>query len=133
MVKKDGEIQRKVNKRILNLAKTIFKANEQWIMDPNVKTDYTPPDPKEDSETPKFFEEYKRLGGKDEQEKYADNLRIFFKITFDSHVNGDLSKPIEGKYWVNRNEAWICFVGYIGSIKEARRYFASVDNIHAYT
>jgi len=120
-------------KRTLNLAKTIFKANEQWIMDPNIKTDYSLPDPKEDSETLKFFEEYKRLGGKDELEKYTDNLRIFFKITFRIYVNGESDKPIEGEYWVNRSEAWMCFVGYIGSIEEANRYFDSVDNIHAYS
>ena len=133
MVKKDAEIPRKVDKRILNLAKAIFKANEQWIMDPNVKADYPPPDPKEDSETPKYFEEYKRLGGKDGLEKYTDNLRTFFKITIGSHVHGDSGKPVEGKYWISRDEAWMCFVGFIGSIEEAKRYFASVDNIHAYT
>lgn len=123
----------KVNKRTLDLAKAIFKENEEWIMDANVKTDYPLPDPKEDSETPKFFGEYKRLGGKDELERYTDNLRTFFKITFGTYVNGDLSKPIEGKSWVDQSEAWMCFVGFIGSIREAKRYFASVDNIHAYT
>lgn len=122
-----------VNKPTPNIAKAIFKVNEEWIMDPNVKTNYPIPDPEEDRETPKYFEEYKRLGGKDELERYTDNLRIFFKITFNSYVNGDLSKPIEEKCWVDQSEAWMCFVGFIGSIKEAKRYFASVDNIHAYT
>jgi hypothetical protein len=124
---------KKVNKRTLNVAKAIFKENEEWIMDPNVKTHYPLPDPKEDSETPKYFEEYKRLGGKDELEKYIDNLRTFFKITFGSYVHGDSSKPVKGKYWISRDEAWMCFVGFTGSLKEAKRYFASVDNIHPYS
>lgn len=115
------------------MEKELFKENEQWITDSNVKTQYPLLDPKEDSETLKFFEEYKRLGGKDELEKYTDNLRIFFKITFGTYVNGDLSKPIEGKHWLNGNEAWMCFVGFMDSIEEAKRYFDSVDNIHPYS
>jgi hypothetical protein len=129
MVKK----RRDYGEAVLSLAKEIFKKNEQWIMDSNVNTQYPLPDPEEDSETLKFFEEYKRLGGKDELEKYTNNLRTFFKITFESYVNGDLSKPIEGESWESADEPWMCFVGFMQSLEEAKRYFESVDNIHPYT
>jgi len=129
MVKKD----RYYRETVLSLAKTIFKKNEHWIMDSNVKTQYPLPDPKEDPETLKFFEEYKKLGGKDKFEKYADNLCTFFKITFGPYVDGDLSKAVKGECWESVDEAWMCFVGFMQSVEEAKRYFQSVDNIHAYT
>jgi len=114
-------------------ARKLFKKNEEWIMNPNVKhKEYPAPDIKEDQKSLKlYFEEYRKIKGKNNFNNYTKNLEVFFKITFPVFVGGCADKP-NGEFW-DRVEAMSCFSGFVGSAREAQRYLSSVDNIHAYT
>ena len=80
-----------------------------------------------------FLAEYKRLKGRHSRNQYIDNLNMFLKITFNSY-NGDARHYDGAKtFWNSRDEAFNCFVGYLGSLAEAHRYFRSVNNIKVYT
>ena len=114
----------------------IYEANKDWLLDFAIQDEYVDESEKYVNEDPEstllYFNEYKRLKGKDDFEKYKERLRMFFRITSNAYISGDCSKQ-NGEEWNGSKETWQCFVGYIGKIKEAKRYFASVDNIHAYS
>ena len=105
----------------------IFENNKHWIFREEPKING-------EEEFEKYFEEYKRLTGQDDEETYRKNLSVFFKVTFRSYVMGDLSKTeLEDDGFWNRDESWSCWCGYLGDINNAGLYFDSIDNIHAYT
>lgn len=112
----------------------LYNQNSHWINCIKI-IDQVPPKILNDSETfYKFYEEYKKLGGKVGYWTYDKNLRMFFKITFPT-ASGYLKKyeKADDDHWNSREEAFNCFVGYIKNYPEAVRYFKSVDNIYRYT
>lgn len=71
-----------------------------------------------------WFNEYKRLGGKHDEEVFSYYLNVFFASTCIAFTGGDvLSRDICYKKWIK----------FIGSNIEANLYFRAVDNITAYT
>ena len=73
---------------------------------------------------PKWYEEYKKLGGINEEEKFAYFLNVFFAVTKNAYTGGDVLSSCE---CLSR---WIKF---IGNKKEGLLYFKSVDNITSYS
>ncbi len=86
----------------------------------------------EEDKFEEWFNEYKRLGGTDDLKTFGINLNIFFELTLNLFVYGDMRK-FDGTIWESRNEAWKCWGEYIGSPFEANIYFDAVNNITAYT
>ena len=80
----------------------------------------------------KWYREYQRLEGRETKGIFARNLNVFFELTLNPFVYGNLEKA-DGTLWESRDEAWSCFVERIGSEKEANRYFDAVDHITTYT
>jgi len=120
-------------KQHIKKCKELYKQNEDWIK----KLDYVfgksvqEYDPKTFGE---FLAEYKRLKGRHSINQYIENLNMFLKITHDIFITGD-ARQYEGAktFWKSRDECFECFVGYMGSLVEAHRYFNSVNNIKVYT
>tara|TARA_R110002012_G_scaffold313063_1_gene524362 strand:- start:425 stop:1105 length:681 start_codon:yes stop_codon:yes gene_type:complete len=84
---------------------------------------------KKNTDMLKFFEEYKRLGGKYKTlQKYSSLQKIFIRHTFDLFVMGECSQ------YNSRDEAirGVCKEAKI-SKNEAIIIFHSLDNIHSYT
>ena len=82
----------------------------------------------------KFEDEYKRLKGRHPIHKYTENINMFFKLTFIAYGHGSMEKYEGSKtFWKDRQEPFDCFVGYLGSLAEAHKYFNSVDNIKGYS
>jgi ribosomal protein S18 len=108
--------------------KDLYNGNKDWIE----KTTFETPADKETLY--QFINEYKRLKGRHSTDKCAENLKMFFKLTFIAFGHGSMEK-FEGSktFWETRQESFDCFVGYLGSLVEANRYFESVDNIKGYS
>ena len=108
--------------------KELYNQNKDWVEGEVFKN------PCDEDMLNKFLNEYKILKGRHSSFKYTENLNVFFKLTFDSYVHGDQRK-YEGAqtFWETRQECFDCFVGYLGSLSEAHRYFDSVNNVRAYT
>ena len=108
--------------------KDLYNGNKDWIE----KTTFETPADKETLY--KFISEYKKLKGRHSTDKCIENLKMFFKLTFIAFGHGSMEK-FEGSktFWKTRQEPFDCFVGYLGSLVEANRYFESVDNIKGYS
>ena len=106
-------------------ARELYNRNKEWL-----EKEERP----ERSQDMKFFEEYKKLGGKHSLDIYLKNLDMFFKMTFSEFVNGELRTTPEGLIW-DRDLGMSCFWASLGweDKDEANKYFDSVDNIHSYT
>jgi|GEM_PF-4204179 len=109
--------------------KQIFEKNKDWIFEGELKD-------LSGKKFEEFYEEFKRLGGKDKKEIYKRNLNIFYKITLNPFVYGDLIKVSDNDrygYWKYRQESWDCWCGYLGDNVDANVYYDSVNNVAAYT
>jgi len=73
-----------------------------------------------------WHNEYARLGGKSTKKEYVQHLHKFFELTKEPYIDGNIINDTKAMAYAK----WII---YIGGKKEADRYFASVDNIMAYT
>lgn len=83
------------------------------------------PEPKEDPDFPRFYREYRRLGGILGAFEYGYVLDVFWKMTNRAYVSG------EGPLY--QEQAYAKWEQFIGSKKEARRVFESVDNTICYS
>ena len=78
---------------------------------------------------------YNELGGQTKSvEKFKRHLDMFFKITFNLFVHSNFVKRKEHATdtWFTKDECFMCFVGHLGSYKEALRYLWAVDNVKQY-
>jgi hypothetical protein len=107
--------------------KRIFEENKDWVLKEKSRVD-------KDEKFEEFFKEYKNLKGLDDKETYEKNLEIFFIITLNPYT-GFLAKTMDEKNgdWKNQYESFLCFCGYLGNRKHAKKYFDSVDNVCAYS
>lgn len=90
-------------------------------------------------EVGKNFDEYVRLGGKDELETYIQRLSSFFDLTLEPFTGGDLKKQ-DGGYWESSSHAFYFWSEQYDwpeqfdfNQSEPNKYFQSVDNIDPYT
>lgn len=88
-----------------------------------VKSDTLPPEnwPHDD-----WYKEYQSLGGQHAERRFMHNVQVFQDLTMESYTGGGADTD-------TREVAWAKWRKYIGSQKEAKLYFAAVDNITAYT
>lgn len=108
--------------------KEIYRLNKDWITGELFSS------PADKELLDKFFQEYKILTGRHPSYKYTENLNVFFKLTFIAYGHGSMEKYEKSKtFWDSRQEAFDCFVGYMGSLTEAHKYFNSVNNVKPYT
>jgi hypothetical protein len=76
-----------------------------------------------------IFDNYKKAKGKHDFETFSVNLEKFYEFTLSSYVWGEYED--DGPQ--SREEAYGLWVNYIGSYKEAARYFEAVDTFSAYS
>lgn len=77
------------------------------------------------------FQEYCSLGGHKSFPKYVGMVASFFEYTFLAYIDGDLTKP-DGTVWESSLDSFMAFAKTVGNA-EAKRVFASIDNIDHYT
>ena len=76
-----------------------------------------------------IFDNYKKSKGKHNFNTFCKNLEKFYEFTIDAYVFGMYSE--DGPQ--SREEAYGLWENYIGSAKEASRYFRAVDDFSAYS
>jgi hypothetical protein len=76
-----------------------------------------------------IFDNYKKAKGKHDFETFCKNLEKFYEFTMNAYVWGMYEE--DGPQ--SREEAYGLWESYIGSSREASRYFRAVDDFSAYT
>lgn len=123
-----------VNVKQIQKCREIYEENKEWLKNQPFIFNKKPFEEYDPEMFSKFIQEYKRLKGRHNYSTYSENLDMFFKITFNSWVHGDMKKVEDSEiFWNDKQEVWNCLVGYLGSIAEANRYFKSVDNVRSYS
>ena len=87
-----------------------------------------------DGEFISIIKSYNLRGGKTlSVELFKTHLDMFFKITFRSFVLNTLIK-FEGsnQKWSSRDEAFLCFIGYMGCYEEALYVLYAVNEFRQY-
>jgi hypothetical protein len=73
----------------------------------------------------RLYAHYQQLGGEDFEWNLIRKMMQFFLI-FEPGDGDALSKP-DGGRWKNEDEAWDCWVGVAGSVREAQIIFRTMD------
>lgn len=76
-----------------------------------------------------IFYNYKKAKGKHDFETFCKNLEKFYEFTLNAYVWGEYDEV--GPQ--SREEAYVLWENYIGSPREADRYFRAVDDFSAYS
>jgi len=121
----------------------IFNKNKIWILDDNDNLIIKSYQKEIKSGFPfdNWLESYKKLGGIHNLEEFKKHLEVFFVITMNACVLGDLTKRRDSDdIWEGgSNEALDCWEGYFQYLKvpeaelESSKYFKAVDSVTAYT
>ncbi len=80
----------------------------------------------------KFYDEYKRLGGKCDDGQFAYYHKVFIAITMDAYVGGECYEDLKGQV-MDRETVFKKWIIFIGNIKEAGLFFEATDNVAAYS